>query len=184
MPNKYDDNFLNLLKAGNQSAFKQLFDQNFLALCQHLYRIVPDNQLSEDIAQEVFIQFWNKRDSIQIHSSIIGFLKISGRNKLLNHLRIKNIKWDDLEPNLTIVSNESNAHDNMEYVEFETKVHQIIDLLPPRCRTIFALSRFEELTYRQIADNLGISVKTVENQMSKALKFLRNQIHNGDYKKV
>lgn len=130
----------------------------------------------EDLAQEVFVRFWEKRHSLQITSSLPGYLRRMAINEALGYLRRNKLFTEELDPK-TNTELSPDVEGQLLHSELEQQIRDAIDQLPPRCRTVFQLSRFEELTYQEIADQLDISIKTVENQMGKALKVLREQLH-------
>ena len=167
---------INRLNRSEEGVIKILFDEYYEYLCRSIYRLVPDASVSEDIVQEVFMELWKKRESIQITTSIRAYLRRSALNRALNYLRKNRIKFEEEEDIPDMASHDHGGQANMEMTELEAKIHGVIDELPERCRIIFGMSRFEEMSYKEIAAALDISVKTVENQMSKALRILRNRI--------
>ena len=171
------EDLLPRLRAGDKSALKVLFDANYQMVCSTIHRFIRDHSLTEDLAQEVFVRFWEKRTQINITSSVDAYLRRMAVNEALGHLRRnKNRFEEEITPNLSGGAEEGVERQFLQD-ELETQVRDAINELPPRCRAVFKLSRFEDMTYQQIADQLGISVKTVENQMGKALKYLRERLH-------
>jgi RNA polymerase sigma-19 factor, ECF subfamily len=168
-----DDKILALLKEDSEHAMELIFRQYYVFVCRAIIRIIPHGHAAEDLAQEVFHDLWKKRDSLTIKSSLRAYLRRAGVNKALNYIRDRKIKWDD-EPELeTLTSAVPDAGQNLEGQELKELIDRTIDGLPERCRLVFTLSRFEDMTYQEIATDLGISIKTVENQMSKALRILK-----------
>lgn len=157
-------------------ALKQLFDDHYEMVCQSIYRFVPDTSTAEDLAQEVFLRFWEKRHKIQINSSVGAYIRRMAINEGLGYLR-RNKRWEQTafepgdEPGV-----DDSAEEQFLHQEMQANVTAAINQLPPKCRMVFQLSRYEELTYREIADQMEISVKTVENQMGKALRVLRGKL--------
>ena len=149
--------------------FRQYYQDVFLAVV----RVVSAADLAEDITQEVMFDFWKNHRRISISTSLRAYLRRAGVNKALNHIRDSKHKWDSDDELEREQSPALNAREQMEHDELENVVDQAIDSLPEKCRLVFVLSRFEELTYQEIADKLGISPKTVENQISRALRILR-----------
>jgi len=130
----------------------------------------------EDLAQNVFIRLWEKRHKINITSSLGAYLRRMAINEALGHLRKnKNVHIEKLTP-ITPQKETENTETNYLHQELQEQIAAAIDTLPPKCRRVFQLSRYEGLTYREIAEKLGISVKTVENQMGKALRVLREKM--------
>ena len=170
-----DQELISILQKGNEQAIDILFRRHYSFVCQSVYRILKDGNTAEDIAQEVFFGLWKKRENLNITTSVKGYLKRAAINKSLNFIRDQKIKFDDKEeqlPNLT--STQSTTQQHLEAEDLQKKIDEAIDSLPEKCRLVFTLSRFEEMSYQEIADHLGISIKTVENQISKALKVLRS----------
>ncbi len=176
MPTTQDQQqILDRLRNDDQSALQELFDQCYQPVCTTIHRFIKDHALVEDLAQEVFVRFWEKRHTLQINSSLNGYLRRMAINEALGHLRRKKVYIEELDPQ----TNNETAPDvekQLLHSELEDEIRAAIDNLPPRCRTVFQLSRFEELTYQEIADKMEISIKTVENQMGKALRVLREQL--------
>ena len=129
----------------------------------------------EEIVQEVFIKLWDGRDSLQIES-VKTYLYTSARNRMLNYLR------DEKRRNTLLEQWVQHEMDNRRGVEcfdiedFGRRVQNAVDTLPEKCKIIFNLSKKEMLTYKQIAERLEISVKTVESQMGIALRKIREQL--------
>lgn len=133
----------------------------------------------EDIAQDVFYELWKKRARLTIKTSLKAYLRRAAMNKALNFIRDQKIKFDDEEKQAPLESKIPSINQKLEAAELQQLIDQVIDDLPERCRVVFVLSRFEEMSYNEIAKQLDISSKTVENQISKALKILRVRL--GDY---
>ena len=167
---------LQRLQADDQLVLKSLFQEHYLSVCKSIHRFVRDKSTVEDIAQDVFIKFWEKRKQLNINSSVAAYLHRMGMNEAISYLRRqKHFETEEiLEQKPT--DQKDSAEDQMLHSELKQNVNQAINELPPKCRTIFQMSRFEDLTYKEIAAKLDISVKTVENQMGKALKVLRDKL--------
>jgi len=171
-----DDEILQLLKTKGESAMEMLYDRYYRYLCHAVYNVLKDSVITEDIVQEVFMEIWKKKEQLNIKISLKAYLRRASVNKSLNYIRDNKIKFegdDQLKDNL---KSDENIQDNLEAKEMEAAVIEAIDQLPPKCRDVFKLSRFEGKTYQEIADIMGISIKTVENQISKALKAMRAAI--------
>ena len=141
-----------------------------------IYRYVREQPLSEDLAQNVFIRFWKKRYDIEVSSSVEAYLRRMAVNEALGWLRKhKNIHHEEIT-NTTPTPPQPSVEQQFLHTALSEQISAAIAELPPRCRLVFQLSRFEQLTYREIAERLNISVKTVENQMGKALRVLRSSL--------
>ncbi len=167
-----DEALLALLKKDADKAIEVLFRQYYGYVCKMVYRVVPEATVAEDIAQDIFLEMWRRKERLQV-TSIRAYLRRAALNRTLNYLRDRKIKWDDESALPELESADTPTSESVETAELEKIMEAAIDELPERCRLVFVLSRFEELSYQEIADHLGISVKTVENQISKALKYLR-----------
>ena len=172
-----DQELITILQKGNDQAIDILFRRHYSFVCQAVYRILKDGNTAEDIAQEVFFGLWKKRETLNITISVKAYLKRAAVNKSLNFIRDQKIKFDDKEEQLPILSsNQSTTQQELEAEDLQKKIDEAIDSLPEKCRLVFTLSRFEEMSYKEIAEHLDISIKTVENQISKALKVLRTEL--------
>ena len=140
-------------------------------------RFMDTREEAEEIVQDVFVKFWEKCESLSPDSSIKSYLYRSVHNSCLNAIKHEKVK--DVYKQHVAQFLESSYQDTIEINDPDTlrsRIHQEIDNLPPRCSEIFKLSRFEGLKYQETADHLKISVKTVEVQMGKALKTLREKL--------
>ena len=150
-----------------------LFKEHFEPLCRMATKYIYDFEASKDIVHEVFVAFWQKFDSLPADTQYKSYLYTSVRNKSFNYLR-------DSKKHLNIVDAEQEkAPDTdqfMEVKELAAEIDYALNLLPEKCREVFELSRFENMKYGQIATHLNISIKTVEGQMSKALRILREHL--------
>lgn len=165
------------LKAGDLTAFEMLFRTYYQPLCNYAFTFVQDRDEAEEIVQSTFLNIWEKRENLSIHTGVKPYLYAMVRNACLNVLKHEKIKQQHVTMELAVAerSTDSVARTVMAS-ELETKIYQAMDRLPEQCRLIFKLSRFEELKYAEIAEQLSISVKTVENQMGKALRIMREQL--------
>lgn len=171
-----DKEILQLLPVNGDKAMELLFKKYYTFLCRVLIRVIPDENTAEDLAQDVFLDVWRKRDTINISISLKAYLRRAARNKALNYIRDRKIRFEDDENQPEIESNAVSANHLLEAEELQQLINRSIDQLPERCRLVFTLSRYEDMTYQEIADELTISIKTVENQISKALKLLRGAL--------
>ena len=176
MTDEKQQNLLNRLKANDRSALKELFQWQYLPVCQTINRLVKDASTTEDLAQEVFLRFWNKRHRININSSLAAYIRRMAANEALGYLRSrKTFEGEEVILNASDKGG-SNVESQFLHTELEDHIKAAINELPPKCRAVFVLSRFEELTYQEIADKMEISIKTVENQMGRALRLLRTKL--------
>jgi RNA polymerase sigma-70 factor, ECF subfamily len=155
--------------------FELLFKEYYSPLCHHCMQFVRDRANAEDIVQDLFLKLWIKRHELKIDTSIKSYLYASVRFNAIHFLKSR---FSYSERNdLSVLENEDNSNDlmsNIEFEEFRSLVTKAISSLPEKCHIIFSLSRYGDMTYQEIAMELNISVKTVETQMSIALKKIRN----------
>ncbi|MBN2213496.1 MAG: RNA polymerase sigma-70 factor [Bacteroidales bacterium] len=166
--------FFSRLKLGDENAFDYLFNYYYPGLVIYADKFVANNHLAEEIVQGVFMKLWQDRRYIEINSSVKSYIFRSVKNKCLDILKHRKIK-DDYARKVLNDHEPSNEATWDTYVESELYIILIreIEKLPPECQKIFRYSRIRDHTNKEIAEKLGISVKTVENQISKALKILR-----------
>ena len=157
-----------------------IFKQYYETMCQTAVRITKEKSLAEDIVQEVMFELYKKRDKLKIES-LLGYLRRAVYNRAINKVKAKRDFVDADEISYELSDNRSTSQEGMEYQELESFINKVIDSLPDKCRLVFILNRFEQLSYKEVAQRLDISVKTVENQMSKALKILRAEMENYRY---
>lgn len=140
-------------------------------------RFIETREEAEEIAQEVFVKFWEKCETLSADSSIKNYLYRSVHNTCLNVIKHEKVKDTYREYLIQYMENTDDGWIEKENIdEIRSRIISEIDQLPPRCSEIFKLSRFEGLKYQEIADHLDISIKTVEVQMGKALKTLREKL--------
>ena len=171
-----DRELLARLRAGETSAFDAIFRANYALLVRVAEAMLRDRAPAEEIAQEVMLELWRRREALDVTESVRGYLLQATRNRSLNALRHRAIERRS-EPQLAAgVSRLPPTDAAVREREIEVAIHAAMDNLPDRCRQIFELSRIEGLKYAEIAARLGISVKTVEVQMGKALRILRERL--------
>jgi len=164
---KTDEELLAKIQSGNEVAFRILYDKYYPILIYTAYNTFPDEHKAKDFAQEVFIDTWRKRADLKIHTSIGAFLKRAVVNKAIDYIRSQRLDFGKtIEQPIHL--NQIELNDDSETLK--TLIHKTIETLPKRCRMIFLMSRFEGLSHREIAEILDISQKTIENQITKALK--------------
>lgn len=169
-----DDSILILkLKQKDEFAYKLLYDKYYQTLCNYIYNLCEDKSLSEDIVQDTLINFYVKRKKIKIKTSLKNYLFKSCYNNFLQYLRKKKIKFDDLDTIKWEVISNTMMQEKDDKENKLKQLHQCIDELPPKCREILIENKINKVKYKDIAKEKGISIKTVENQMLKALKHLR-----------
>ncbi|HWK56628.1 MAG TPA: RNA polymerase sigma-70 factor [Parapedobacter sp.] len=161
--------------SGPEVAFEEAFKSNFKALHAYAHTVLQDELMAEEIVQTVFLKLWENRDRMSIHTSLRAYLYKSVYNESLNYLKHKKVQRKYMEEAM-VEHRQRQADEVVGDGELRRQLHAALQRLPEKCRTVFQLSRFEELRYQEIADRLDISVKTVEAHMGKALKLLRMRL--------
>ena len=165
------------LQIKTHSDFEVLFKAHYSPLCSYANQFIKDLEVSEEVVQEVMLKIWVNRDSLVFTSSIRSYLFRAVRNGCMNVLKHIDIREEyKAASEQETRKSQRSGEDEMIIIELEQKIRDAIDRLPLERRKVFIMSRYDGLTYSQIAEKLGISVKTVENQMGKALKTLRIEL--------
>ncbi|WKN41491.1 RNA polymerase sigma-70 factor [Tunicatimonas pelagia] len=158
-----------------ESSVEKYFRVYYGPLCQTVYKMVRSSAVAEDIVQDVFLKVWNNRTQLDEQKSVKAYLYRAAINTTLNYLektKPQTTLGDEYENQVGI----NTIDESVAYQETEQRIRAAIDTLPPKCKVVFTLSRFEEQSYAEIAQTLSISVKSVEKHMGKALKILREQL--------
>ncbi len=172
-----DQNLLYQLSQGNPDAYEKLFEAYYQPLVVFGYKMINDMDLARDIVQEVIVNFYEKRKEIEIHTSLKSHLYQSVKNRCINHLKRESvIRVHHSNIFSETQENEEMFYDIMEETELENRIYQVIQSLPNQCRKIFEMSRFHGCSNQDIADQLSISKRTVETQISNALKKLKSKL--------
>ncbi len=164
------------IKEGNKQSFEKLFRFYYAPLCHFSRKYITDPDECEEIVQGFFLKIWEKRSALDITVSVKNYLFSSVRNRCLNYIKHQKIRQGYKTEVLSKNDSQLNPDNYLLEVDLQNKIREGIDSLPPRRREIFMLSREEGLKYREIADKLGISIKTVETQMGQAMKDLREKL--------
>lgn len=166
-----DQNLAGSIKNSNKGVFELVFKYYYSGLVVYADQIIKDIPVSEDIVQSVFLKLWETRETIEIRSFRSYFMQCV-KNRCIDHLRSQQVKhrFDNRIPDTDYLIMEEDLWTKNELSEL---LDNTINELPPRCREIFKMSRYEDLKIAEIADQLKISRRTVETQISKALKIIR-----------
>ncbi|WP_423129526.1 RNA polymerase sigma-70 factor [Gaoshiqia sp. Z1-71] len=162
------------LKEGQSLAFDYFFERYYQGLCVYAIKIVGTESVSKDIVQDFFVRLWENRKNIEIGLSVKSYFIRSVHNRCLDHLAYRNIRTAYADQQLSILSDIDMTEFPLLDSELKQRIDDEIRRLPDGIRETFILSRFTGLSYRQIADQENISVKTVEYRISKALTSLRH----------
>lgn len=163
-------------RSGNEDAFEQIFHAYYKALVHYAKTILKDMDDSEDIVQQVFVSVWENRLKIEIHTSLRALLYKSVHNACLNKIKQQQVRSVYAKEVIQLHNEQGITQDTIQQKELQHKIEAAMDMMPEQCAKIFKMSRFEQMKYQEIADALNLSVKTIENQMGKALKIMREQL--------
>ncbi|BDD11873.1 DNA-directed RNA polymerase sigma-70 factor (plasmid) [Fulvitalea axinellae] len=159
------------------SDFEEVYTGNFGSLCAYAYRLLKNYEEARELVMDVFVAFWEIRDSPPAQETTKSFLYRSVHNRAVNLLARRDVKRRYIHETTTLSSNYTDSlNEAVTYNELYGEMDKVIDDLPERCREVFELSRFSGLTHKEIAKELGLSPKTVENQIARALGKLRARL--------
>ena len=164
----------------SRESFEQIFRNNYIRLCIYAESLLHDRAVVEDLVQGIFCELWEKREKLEVHDSLNAYLYRAVYNAALNLLRHEKVKLGFVEfVNKHAVKEENNIErffDREEQRYLSEEINRAIDALPGQCREIFLLSRFGGMKSADIALALNISVRTVETQLYRAMKYLRSEL--------
>jgi RNA polymerase sigma-70 factor, ECF subfamily len=170
-----DARWLDRARAGDESAFEQLFRRYAPSLREFAYRYVRSRDVAEEVVQDVFIALWEHRRTLKLRGAVASYLYGAVRNRSLNAMRSTRLAFRvpllNDEPSLA-----ASVDEEIEAAELATMVSRIVGRLPKRCQEVFRLNRYHQLTYREVAQTLGLSIKTVEVHMARAFRELRARL--------
>lgn len=169
-----DKFMLEQLRSSNQLVFEMVFKYYYSGLVVYADQIINNTAVSEDIVQSVFVKLWETRQKLEIRSFRAYFIQCV-KNRCIDHLRSEEVK-NKYGSRAKAVDQNDFYEDLWIQAELDELIQQAIDKLPPRCREIFIMSRVEKLKTAEIAGQLELSCRTVETQISKALKLLRAEL--------
>ena len=164
------------LRAGDEGAFDSVFRTHYPHLVRMGESIVHERALAEEVAQEVMLELWRRRDSLQVEQGFRAYLMRATRNRALNHVRHQQVVAREAAAAALDPRSSPSGEDEMLSGELELAIRDAIDKLPEKSREVFQLSREHGLKYIEIASALDISVKTVEKRMGIALAHLRDKL--------
>ncbi|MFK7809302.1 MAG: RNA polymerase sigma-70 factor [Saprospiraceae bacterium] len=171
-----DQNLWTKIRADDQKAFRELFDRYYKYLLVTVTNVTRDRTLAKDASQEVFFELWKKRDRLDISSDFKPYLRRAVLNRAFNVLKKQSRFTAEEEiPEQTLESDSPQRI--METSDLQTVINESIEQLPERCRMVFTLCRLEGMSHKEIAQQMDISTKTVEHQMTKALKILKSKLN-------
>ncbi len=174
--NLNEEALLQRLRKGNKEAFQEIYWQYWDKLFMYAYNILKDKEACEDIIQEVFTDLWIRRKKTLI-TNLPGYLFRAVKFQTIKYIRSSEVS-EKYRNRLNQVNLTSQAEEAVHAKELEKIIEDSLRQLPERCREIFYLSRFEHQSNQEIAEKLGLSIQTVKNQISKALKHIKKEVKN------
>ena len=172
--NNSDDVLLKHLKQGDTDSFNLLFNKYYKELCNFSYLIISNKQLAEEVVADVFVKIWQKREDINITTSIKSYLYKSTKNTTISYIRKKRIDEISLDEMFNVQEViTSNPEDLIIQDETLVQIKDVLSILPTKSKLVFQMHRFNQLKYKDIAEIMNVSVKSVEKHMSKSMKILR-----------
>ncbi|MDB5061531.1 MAG: polymerase sigma-70 factor [Mucilaginibacter sp.] len=175
---KYSDHELLIaLHCGDKKAFEALYFRYFTRLSCYAFKKLQDEYVVNELVQDVFVDIWKRRETLNTEEEVAGLLFAMLRNKALHELRARFIQSKHIEE-FTLLHKDDVADtltDGLYVRQMEEKMQQAVNRLSPQCKNAFTLSRYENLSYKEIAKKMCISVNTVEKHIGKALQHLRQE---------
>ncbi|MDA3880601.1 MAG: RNA polymerase sigma-70 factor [Prolixibacteraceae bacterium] len=169
------------IKKGDYIAFNQLFSKYYAHLCAYVFKITDDYSTAEDIVQELFVKIWVTRSNLEISTNLNNYLFVSARNHAFNYLRQENNRRKLLEK-VHLFSNESSQE--IAPPEFIDALEKCIDKLPSRTKQVLLMNKFKTMKLNEISLELQTSVKTIKNQLWKAIKMLRECLTDSEVTQI
>jgi RNA polymerase sigma-70 factor (ECF subfamily) len=172
------------MRQGSKTAFEKLFRFYYAPLCRYAATFLHDPGQAEDIVQDCFFHFWRDKEKVSIHSSVKAYLYSLVRNACLNHLKHRQVevrygqRIREENASLEMASGVEEEAQRAEEENLFKKVHQAVEEMPAKRQEVFKMVKWERKSYQEVAHLLNISVKTVENQMGKALAYLRESLRD------
>nr|WP_229252973.1 RNA polymerase sigma-70 factor [Dyadobacter sp. CECT 9275] len=172
-----DPEIVQAIRRGDEPAFERVFRTYYERLCHYAGSLLKDEDEAEEVVQTVFLTIWEKREDLEITLSLKSYLYRAVHNHCLNRFKHTSVREAHREYTHHFVPQSYESVTEAIYAdELQQRIESAVSELPEQCQLAFRMSRFEELKYQEIADQLGISIKTVENQIGKALRILRTAL--------
>ena len=170
-----EQEIIKAIREGDADVFRQVFDTCYDGLCRYAFTFLRNMDEAEDTVQFMFMKLWERKETLTIKASVASYLYGAVYHRCINQLEHKAIIRNHEQNKQREEAGEVQP-DTVFPEELEATIRRAVDGLPPQCRTIFVMSRYEELPHAAIAARLGLSVHTVQNQICKALRILREEL--------
>lgn len=177
-----DKNIVEGIHRGDHKVFRQVFDHFFQRLYLTSLKLVREQDVAEEIVHDVFVALWNRENPLELHTSFEAYVFRSVKNRSINHLKKRYVNTETaLGDQFYHISDSDKSSKRAEMNELNALIQEGVNKMSETTRIVFTLSRFEELSYKEIADQLGCTVKNVEYHMGKSLKQLRTHLSKSGY---
>ena len=168
-----NEQLIPLLLSGDEATFERVYKHYLKPLHVYAITMLKDEDTAKGMVHNVFLKLWERKARLSFDGSLQAYLYGAVYNECLNNLRHQKVKINHQQYVEHTMKDQDTGGAGIELLDLKEKLQEALNELPEKCRTVFQLSRFEELKYQEIADRLSISIKTVEAQMGKALRILR-----------
>jgi len=180
---KSDEELISMLSDGDISSVAELYDRYWKILLAKAFDRLKSTEEAEEIVQELFIKIWRRRQRIELQFSFKTYIFAALRYEILHHIAKQQYRKNDISIDATdyleLLAQEEEFH-SLEMKELQQRIDLIVDSLPEKCKIIFKMSRNEGLSAKKIAEELGLSPRTVETQIGKAIKVLKKSFKGSD----
>ncbi len=177
-----DTTLMLLLKQGNKEAFDILYNRYSGRIYGNILKLIKDKEIAQELLQDVFVKLWEKRESITIHSSFSAYLFVASKYRVYNFIRSLSAE-QQVQAYLSFTQTDIYQHVEEDLIAKETEqaIQYIIELLPPKRRDVYKLSKIENKSYDEISQLLGISVSTINDHIVKANRFIKEYLNKSNY---
>jgi len=178
--NALEQILIDKLSEGDQSAFSSIFEAYYKDLVVFAFTFTKDSDNAEDAVQEVFVRLWEKRRELKLHGSLKSYLLKSVQNHCLDEIRRRNVREHYAEDKKTQSLCINDTEDYILYADLQNHLNYLLAQMPDEVAETFRMNRFDGLNYHEIAQQLNVSVRTVESRISKALRILHQALKNNE----
>ena len=177
--NKFEQILLDKLADDDQSAFSAIFDTYYKDLVMFAFTFTKNSDNAEEAVQEVFVRLWEKRSELKLHGSLKSYLLKSVQNHCLDEIRRRNVREHYAEDKEIQSLYVNDTEDYILYTDLQNHLDHLLAQMPDEVANTFRMNRFDGLKYQEIAQQLNVSLRTVESRISKALRILHQALKNG-----